>query len=427
MARPGTTEQAAQADSTRHETAGPGAKTAVRRATRATAEPTARPAPAPPLGPYSISAVETGAARPTSTEPAAPEPPAKDSDAAGPPDTPDRHGRPGRLRRIWPGLLLALLIAAVATALGRFVPVVGGPVFAVVLGVILAVALPWMRDERLKPGIEVAGKGVLQASIVVLGTGLSLQQIAHTGAKSVPVMLGTLTVALGGAWLFGKLLRVRGDIRTLIGIGTGICGASAIAATTAVIDAAEADVAYALGTIFAFNIIAVLAFPPLGHLLGMSAQSFGLWSGTAINDTSSVAAASYAYSPAAGAYGIIVKLTRSLMLIPIVTTLAVVTSRKRPGTPAAVARLPWHRIVPPFLLGFIAAAAADSLGFIPAGWHTGLQNLGTFLIATALAAIGLSLRPAQLRRTGPRPLLLGLLLWISVALTSLGLQALTGN
>jgi len=340
---------------------------------------------------------------------------------------PTNSGWKARLRGIGPGLAAALAIAAVATVFGRLVPVIGGPVFAVILGTVLAAALPWMRHERLKPGVAVAGKGVLQASIVVLGTGLSLQEVARVGAKSLPVMLGTLTVALGGSWLFGRLLQVRGEVRTLIGIGTGICGASAIAATTAVIDAAEADVAYALGTIFTFNIIAVLAFPPLGHLLGMSNQAFGLWSGTAINDTSSVAAAAYAYSPAAGAYGIIVKLTRSLMLIPIVTTLAVVTSRRRQGTSAAVVRLPWHKIVPPFLLGFVAAAAADSLGLIPAGWHTGLQNLGTFLIATALAAIGLSLRPAELRKAGPRPLMLGAVLWICVVLTSLGLQAVTGT
>jgi uncharacterized integral membrane protein (TIGR00698 family) len=342
------------------------------------------------------------------------------------------HGRVhsrgrARLRELGPGLAAALAIAAVATGLGRLVPVIGGPVIAVVLGTVLATALPRMRDERLKPGIAVAGKGVLQASIVVLGTGLSLQEVARVGVRSLPVMLGTLTVALGGAWLFGRLLRVRGDVRTLIGIGTGICGASAIAAATAVIDAAEADVAYALGTIFAFNVVAVLAFPPLGHLLGMSSQAFGLWSGTAVNDTSSVAAAAYAYSPAAGAYAIIVKLTRSLMLIPIVTTLAVVTSRRKPGASAAVARLPWHKIVPPFLLGFVVAAAADSLGLIPAGWHGGLQNLGTFLIAAALAAIGLSLRLAELRRAGPRPLLLGAALWICVVLASLGLQALTGT
>lgn len=379
--------------------------------------------PAPPADPAAPARAAGAARGPRPAQPAGPGDPAQ----SPPPPPGGRPAWPARIRRSWPGLLAALVIAAFATVLGRLVPVVGGPVFAVVLGTLLAVALPRMRDERLKPGITAASKGVLQASIVVLGTGLSLQQVAHTGAKSLPVMLGTLTVALGGARVFGKLLRVHGDVRTLIGIGTGICGASAIAATTAVIDAAEADVAYALGTIFAFNIIAVLAFPPLGHLLGMSAQSFGLWSGTAINDTSSVAAAAYAYSPAAGAYGIIVKLTRSLMLIPIVTTLAVVTSRRRPGTASAVARLPWHRIVPPFLLGFVAAAAADSLGLIPAGWHAGLQNLGTFLIATALAAIGLSLRPAELRRAGPRPLLLGAALWVSVAVASLGLQALTGT
>jgi uncharacterized integral membrane protein (TIGR00698 family) len=268
----------------------------------------------------------------------------------------------------------------------------------------------------------VASKPVLQASIVVLGTGLSLQQVVKAGGESLPVMLGTLAVALGGAWLLGRLLGVRGDTQTLIGVGTGICGASAIAATAAVLKPREPEVAYAIGTIFTFNIAAVLLFGPIGHLLGMSPHAFGLWSGTAINDTSSVVAAAYAYDGDAGAYSIVVKLTRSLMLVPIVMFLAI--RKARAGRSVS---LPWHKIVPMFLIGFILAAALGSLGLIPEAWHPALTVLGTFLITTALAGIGLSLRPADMRRAGPRPLLLGALLWISVAAASLGLQALTGT
>jgi uncharacterized membrane protein YadS len=232
----------------------------------------------------------------------------------------------------------------------------------------------------------------------------------------------------------------------LIGVGTGICGASAIAATTAVIGAEETQVAYAIGTIFTFNIAAVLLFPLLGHLLGMSAHAFGLWSGTAINDTSSVVAAAYSFGGGAGPYSIVVKLTRSLMLIPIVIALAVFRARR--ARPAAVAggpasagegavdtagsapsghTMPWRKIVPPFLIGFVLASALDTVGVIPNGWHPGLSTLGTFLITTALAAVGLSLRLADMRRAGPRPLLLGAVLWATVAASSLGLQALTGT
>lgn len=328
--------------------------------------------------------------------------------------------RPARTRdRIAPGLAVALVVAAIATALGMLVPVVGGPVFGIVLGAVAAALVPWLRRPTWSPGYAIASKQVLQLSIVVLGTGLSLRQVVQVGVDSLPVMLGTLAVALGGAWLFGRLLKVGGDTRTLIGVGTGICGASAIAATTAVIKPKDTEVAYAIGTIFVFNIAAVLLFPPIGHLLGMSPHAFGLWSGTAINDTSSVVAAGYAYGSDAGAYAIVVKLTRTLMIIPIVIFLAFRTSRD-----ADVTRLPWRRIVPMFLVGFVLAAGLDSLGLIPNAWHPALSIFGTFLITTALAGIGLSIRFADMRKAGHRPLLLGALLWILVAASSLGLQAI---
>jgi uncharacterized integral membrane protein (TIGR00698 family) len=308
---------------------------------------------------------------------------------------------------------------------GRLVPIVGGPVFGIVLGALAAAVLPVLREPRWAPGYAIAAKPVLQLSIVVLGTGLSLSRVVRVGAGSLPVMLGTLAVALGGAWLLGRRLGVRGDTQILIGVGTGICGASAIAATTAVIRAKQADVAYAIGTIFTFNIAAVLLFPPLGHLLGMNQHAFGTWAGTAINDTSSVVAASFAYGPDAGADGIVVKLTRTLMLIPIVIFLAIRTARRDAGEQGAWLRtLPWRRIVPLFLVGFVVAAGLDSVGVIPASWHPVLSALGTLLVTTALAGIGLTIRIADLRRAGHRPLLFGALLWFAVAVSSLGLQAL---
>jgi len=231
-------------------------------------------------------------------------------------------------------------------------------------------------------------------------------------------MLGTLAVALGGAYVLGRLLGVRGDTQLLIGVGTGICGASAIAATTAVIGAEKSKVAYAIGTIFTFNIAAVLLFGPIGHLLGLSQHAFGLWAGTAINDTSSVVASAFGYGPEAGGYGIVVKLTRALMLVPIVLVLAWRRSGRRVAP---------HKVVPVFLVGFLLASLVNTLGLVPASWHGAIGVIGTFLITTALAGIGLGMRPADLRAAGPRPLLLGGLLWIAVAASSLGLQALTGQ
>ncbi|MDX6264164.1 MAG: hypothetical protein QOH84_5852 [Kribbellaceae bacterium] len=354
---------------------------------------------------------------------------------------PESVSRPHFIERV-PGLLVVLALAGVAVPLGRLVPVIGGPVFGIVLGVLAGVLAPALRGSWSQPGYEFASKTLLQLSIVVLGTGLSLQQVVKVGGESLPVMLGTLTVALGGAWLFGRLLGVRGDTQTLIGVGTAICGASAIAAATAAIGAKRSSVAYALATIFTFNVIAVLAFPPIGHLLGLDAQAFGLWAGTAINDTSSVVAAGYTYSQAAGDQALVVKLTRSLMLIPVVIGLVILKSRREAAAgvagvagaagAAGVAgaekrKLPWRRMVPLFLIGFVLAATLRSLGLVPEGWQGSLSLVGTFLITSALVAIGLSMRPSELRKAGWRPLALGALLWVSVALSSLGLQLLTGT
>lgn len=330
-----------------------------------------------------------------------------------------------RARDRLPGLAVALLVAGVATAAGIEVPVIGGPVFGIVLGVLVATVL--RPGDRLRPGLAFASRPVLQTSIVVLGLTLSLTQIAHVGLTSLPVMLGTLAVALAGAWGLGRLLGVRGDAQLLIGVGTAICGASAIAATQAVIRAKESQVAYAIGTIF-FNVVAVLTFPQLGHLMGLAPHAFGLWAGTAINDTSSVVAAGYAFGGDAGPYSVIVKLTRTLMLIPIVLVLATRVARR--DAEAAGERthsLPWRTLVPTFLIGFVVASALTSAGLVPEAWHAAITTLGTFLITTALAGIGLSMRLSDVRRAGPRPLLLGAGLWILVGASSLLLQAVTGT
>lgn len=300
----------------------------------------------------------------------------------------------------------------------------------IVLGLLAGVVVPRLRSSRLSTGYDFCAKQVLQASVVVLGTGLSLRQVAQVGSSSLPVMLASLSVALGGAALIGRWLRVGRDVRTLIGVGTGICGASAIAASTAVMRPKKADAAYALGTIFVFNVIGVLTFPVIGHLLGMTGESFGLWAGTAINDTSSVIAAAYGFGDGAGDQAIVVKLTRSLMIIPITIVLAYLTARRAasssPGAPSTVG-IPLRQVVPWFLVGFVVAAAVNSIGVIPTVWHPGLSRIGTFGITLALTAIGLSMRPAQLRRTGLRPLLLGAILSVLVASTSLAMQALTGT
>lgn len=328
-----------------------------------------------------------------------------------------------RERRLPPavgGVALAVALAVVATVVGRRVPVVGPAVVAIVLGVVVrALADP---GAWAAPGIAFSSKKLLQAAIVLLGTGLSLGTVVHVGARSLPVMLVTLAAALGGGALLGRLLGIDAPLRTLLSVGTGICGASAIAAVSTVVEVEAVEVAYAISTIFVFNVAAVLLFPPLGHALGLAAHPFGLWAGTAVNDTSSVVAAGYAYSHAAGDYAVVVKLTRTLLIVPIVLVLAALQRRRDPKA-APAGR--WT-IVPLFLVGFVLAAAVNSTGVLGAQVRHDLSTAALFLVAVALAAVGLSAQPARIRAAGIRPLALGGLLWVLVASTSLAVQALTG-
>jgi uncharacterized integral membrane protein (TIGR00698 family) len=367
------------------------------------------------------------------------------------PSYPAAASRPRRAARgaqaIAPGLGLALAVAAAATVMGQYVPLIGSAVPGAVIGVVIAIVVK--PGARFAAGVKWASTFVLQCSVVLLGAQLSISEAARVGLSSLPVMLGTLAICLAAAWLYGRLLGVPGDLRTLIGVGTGICGGSAIAAVSPVIEAASADVAYAISTIFLFNIAAVLAFPLLGHALGMSQQSFGLFAGTAVNDTSSVVATAATYGAAATSHAVVVKLVRTLMIIPICLGLAALTARKpqRPviatgpardgaaaGAPVspvpASARMSPRRavkLVPWFLIGFVLVAVVNSCGIIPAGAHSPIQHASVFLVAVALSAIGLSANVAALRKAGARPLILGAVLWITVAGASLGLQALTGT
>ncbi|MFE4581875.1 YeiH family protein [Streptomyces chartreusis] len=307
--------------------------------------------------------------------------------------------------------------------MGERLPVLGGPVTAVLLGVLAAsVRRP---APRLTPGLRLAGKPVLQAGVALLGAQLSLSQVLQVGGSSLPVMIGSLAACLVAARILGRRLGVDGDLRTLIGAGTGICGASAIAAVTPVIGAASAQVAYAISTIFLFNIAAVVVFPVIGHLIGMDPHAFGLFAGTAVNDMSSVVAVATAYGPAAVDDAVVVKLTRTLMIIPICLGLTVLAGRR--ARSGASDRVRPTRLVTWFLVAFLVAAAANSAGLVPVAAHPGLKELSVFLITVALSAVGLSTDLAALRRTGPRPLLLGACLWATVSCSSLAFQYVFGG
>ncbi|MGA7296504.1 MAG: YeiH family protein [Rhodanobacteraceae bacterium] len=324
---------------------------------------------------------------------------------------------------LWPGLLLAGAIAVVALGLGRLLPLIGGPVFGIVLGVM--VRNTRAPGTRFQPGIHFAGKQVLQWSIVALGLGLSLHQVARTGLSSLTVTLVTVSTAFASAYVLGRALAIPARLTTLIGVGTAICGGSAIAAVAPIIKPDEHETAFAISTIFLFNLVAVLLFPMLGHLMHLSAQGFGLWAGTAINDTSSVVAAGYSYGKAAGDYATIVKLTRATLIIPVCLLLALLEAwrHKQHGTDD------FHlgRVFPWFILWFLVASAIRTAGLIPANLQPLIHGGSEFMIIVALTAIGLSSDLRRMASTGIRPILLGLGVWTAVSLSSLGVQSLIGQ
>ena len=331
--------------------------------------------------------------------------------------TPVGVPRASRVARGASGTAFALLLTTAAgEGLGRLVPFVGAPAFALVVG--MAVRTRFEPSSAGRQVLRFASRSVLQGAIVLLGATFGLSQVAHVGGNSLPLMLGTLAIALVAAWLGGRALGVEGRLRTLVGVGTAICGASAIGAVSGVIGAAEGEIAYAISTIFVFNVVAVVLYPAIGHALSLSQHAFGLWAGTAVNDTSSVVAAGYTYGHTAGQVAVVTKLARTTMIVPIVLALAVVGARRT----RAAARRPFWRLLPAFLLWFLVASALNTAGLVTARMAADASRGATLLIAVALGAIGLSTHVAALRRTGYRPLALGTVLWAVVGLSGLLLQ-----
>jgi uncharacterized integral membrane protein (TIGR00698 family) len=332
------------------------------------------------------------------------------------------------------GVLLAIGVTIPAFALGRLVPLVGGPVFALAIGVVAGLV---PRPARFEPGLRFSSKKLLQAAVMLLGFGMDFREALKIGSESLVVMAATVSAAFISAVAVSRLLAIRGKAPSLIAIGTAICGASAIAAAAPAMDADDDETAYAISTIFVFNIAAVLIFPPVGRLLGMSDSGFGVWAGTAVNDTSSVVAAGLAFSDSALATATVVKLTRTLLIIPIVLFLSARTARARAsasqgaiaggsaaaeaGSAAKRSAFPW------FVLGFVAASIAGSLGFMPSPITAALAEGGKALILVAMAAIGLGMKPRAFVANGWRPLALGLSCWVAVALSSLAAQAALGR
>lgn len=328
------------------------------------------------------------------------------------------------------GIVICLIIAIPSYILGTYFPIIGGPVIAILAG--MAVAIVLKDRSAFDRGIKFVSKKVLQWAVILLGFGMNLSVVAETGLQSLPIIISTITVSLLVAFLLSKALRIQKNTGTLIGVGSSICGGSAIAAASPVIGADDEEVAQAISVIFFFNVLAAVIFPALGTVIGFSTSSgeaFGIFAGTAVNDTSSVTACASTWDSMWGLgtetldKAVTVKLTRTLAIIPITLVLAFLRTRKE-GTDSKVSL---KSVFPFFILFFVLASVITTIctAFgVPDSAFTPFKTLSKFMIVLAMAAIGLNTDIVKLVRTGGKPLVLGLSCWVSITAVSLLMQHL---
>lgn len=329
------------------------------------------------------------------------------------------------------GILLCLCIAIPAWFLGKQFPIIGGAVIAILAGMVVTL---FLKDKtKFEKGIKFVSKKVLQWAVILLGFGMNLRVVVETGAQSLPIIVCTIAAALVLAFVFSKVMRIPGKTATLIGVGSSICGGSAIAATAPVIDADDEEVAQAISVIFFFNVLAALIFPYFGQLIGLdntTGVSFGIFAGTAVNDTSSVTAAASTWDAMWNLgtqtldKAVTVKLTRTLAIIPITLVLAFIRTKKESSSGNKVSI---KQIFPFFILYFIAASLittiAISLGVSSAVFKP-MKELSKFMIVLAMAAIGLNTNLVKLIKNGGKPIALGAICWGGITAVSLLLQHL---
>lgn len=332
------------------------------------------------------------------------------------------------------GMAWCFIIAVGSWMLGKQFPIIGGPVFAILIGMVITL---FLKDKsKLESGIKFTSKKILQYAVILLGFGLNLQVILQTGAQSLPIILSTITTSLVVAFVLHKVMHIPGKISTLVGVGSSICGGSAIAATAPVIEADDEEVAQAISVIFFFNVIAAVLFPVLGSWLGFdvtSGEAFGIFAGTAINDTSSVTAAASTWDNMYGLgsetldKAVTVKLTRTLAIIPITLGLAFIRTRQAEG--GSGKKVSVKQVFPFFILFFVGASVITTVATVmgvPSSVFAPLKELSKFFIIMAMAAIGLNTNIVKLIKTGGKPIVMGLCCWAGITGVSLMMQRVLG-
>ena len=340
------------------------------------------------------------------------------------------------LKKNYMGIMVCFIIALPSWLMGKRFPVVGGAVIAIILGMIIA--LFWNDKGKAADGIKFTSKMILQAAVVLLGFGMNLSVVLQTGKQSLPIIICTISTSLIVAWIFHKVMDIKKNTATLIGVGSSICGGSAIAATAPVIDADDDEVAKAISVIFFFNVLAALLFPSIGKLIGFditTGEAFGMFAGTAVNDTSSVTAAASTWDSMwnLGSQtldkAVTVKLTRTLAIIPITLVLAYLRAREAKKDGSSTNGFSFRRAFPMFIVFFVLASIITTLCLglgVPSNAFNPLKELSKFFIIMAMAAIGLNSNIIRLIKSGGKPILLGGCCWIGITVVSLVMQHVMG-
>lgn len=337
-----------------------------------------------------------------------------------------------------PGVLLCFILAIPCWFLGQQFNLIGSPIFAIILGIIIGSFFTAWKREKTAAGIAFTSKKILQWAVILLGFGLNITQVLHVGWLSLPVIITTILTSLVIAYIIFKSTNIESNTAVLIGVGSSICGGSAIAAAAPVIKASDQDIAQAISVVFFFNVVAAFIFPPLGDALHLTNMGFGLFAGTAVNDTSSVTATAAAWDSMKGTgtqvleYATIVKLTRTLAIIPICLALAsyqVYKAKQNAVETGEANAVKVSAIFPKFVLYFIICSLiTTALSYMKVDIHflDYFKIISKYFITMAMVAIGLNTNIVKLIRSGGSALALGAACWIAISIMSLGVQHIMG-
>lgn len=326
----------------------------------------------------------------------------------------------GRLTFIL-GVAICFAVAALSVLLEKLIPgeLLGASIIALFMGTIIN---SFFHPSWIKPALKFTSKKILKFAIILLGASLSVNTIMSVGKMTFFVMIFTFAMCFGGGYFVRKIFGLNWKLGNLISAGTGICGGSAVAAIAPVIDADDKDVAFAMSSTFLFDMVMVAVYPILGRALGLTDIAYGIWAGTSVNDTASVVASGYAFSEIAGDFATMVKLTRTLAIIPTVLVFAYISTRiKQKELKAANngQKVNLVKIIPWFIGGFLLLAILNSVGAIPVAALGVIKGTSKFLMVTALAAIGLGTSLIDFKKAGLKPMFYGVTIDTLVTITAL--------